>query len=539
MLGVYKIIEQTLLKMAKSLTKSGYTNFRRCEKLLWMNINMRQEAIIDASLQARLDTGSEVGKLARGYLGNYKDVTTFDSNGNPDIDAMIKLTQDYIDAVEENIAEAAFSWDGNYCAVDILHKTPDGYAIYEVKSSSGKKDNSPKKKKKKNEDENKNKEELLSEMYARDIAYQKYVLSQCGINVTGTYLVRINSDYVRGKELDIKQLFYDVDISEQVAEEYPLIPESIEAAKKILAQKEEPDKKIGHYCYKPYDCVFRDYCIRHQGVEIPENSVFDLYKMNYKDKIDAFYNGRIGFENQDPKVLNNNIRKLQIECTLNGTNHIDKEGIREFLGQLSYPLYFLDFETMNQVVPPFEGTKPNQQIPFQYSLHYIEKQGGKLEHKEFLGVSGENPLRAIAESICNDIPMNVCTIAYHKSFECSRLKELAKMFPDLAEHLRSIKDNIKDLEDPFSEGYYYEPAMKGSFSIKSVLPALFPNDPALNYQNLSGGVKNGQDAMNIFPAIKDMSPDKQKQARQALLDYCKLDTLAMVKIWEKLVEKAK
>ena len=130
--------------------------------------------------------------------------------------------------------------------------------------------------------------------------------------------------------------------------------------------------------------------------------------------------------------------------------------------------------------------------------------------------------------------MNVCVTAYNKSFECTRLKELAEAFPDLAEHLLNIRDNIVDLLVPFQSGYYYNRAMGGSFSIKSVLPAIFPDDPELNYHNLEG-VHNGGEAMSIFPKIQFMTPEEQKAAQHNLLKYCELDTYAMVKVWEALV----
>ena len=192
---------------------------------------------------------------------------------------------------------------------------------------------------------------------------------------------------------------------------------------------------------------------------------------------------------------------------------------------------------MQPVIPQYIGTKPYQQIPFQYSLHYIEEEGGELKHKEFLAQSGVDPRRALAEQLCSDIPMNVCVTAYNKAFECSRIKELAEAFPDLAEHLLSIEANIKDLLVPFKSGYYYNRAMGGSFSIKSVLPAIFPNDPTLDYHNLED-VHNGSEAMSIFPKIKDMSPEEQERTRRNLLKYCELDTYAMVKVWEELVRVA-
>ena len=193
---------------------------------------------------------------------------------------------------------------------------------------------------------------------------------------------------------------------------------------------------------------------------------------------------------------------------------------------------------MQLPVPQFPGTKPYPQIPFQYSLHYIEEPDGELKHKEFLGESGEDPRRAIAESLCRDIPMNTCVTAYNRGFECDRIKELATAFPDLAEHLLNICYNIQDLLTPFQSGYYYNRAMGGSFSIKSVLPALYPDDPELNYHNLDG-VHNGSEAMELFPKIKDLPPEEQAIARKNLLAYCKLDTLAMVKVWQRLIEAAK
>ena len=145
-----------------------------------------------------------------------------------------------------------------------------------------------------------------------------------------------------------------------------------------------------------------------------------------------------------------------------------------------------------------------------------------------------DPRPELAKQLCRDIPMGVCTLVYNKTFECTRLKEMAAIYPGLAEHLLDIEANIKDLLVPFSQGWYYVPAMGGSFSIKSVLPALFPNDPSLNYHNLDKSVQNGGDAMTIFPQIQHMEPAEAAATREALLRYCELDTWAMVKVWEQL-----
>ena len=491
------------------LSKSKYCRLWQCAKQLWLDANHPELQTEDPSREDRMTTGNEVGDLAMSLFGDYTEVTVLKEDGRPDISAMIEKTKDCIAAGMENICEASFSYEGLYCAVDILRRQDNGYAIYEVKSSTHE-----------------------AEIYGVDIAYQKYVLEHCGVTVTGTYLVCINSDYIRGEALDITQLFKIVDMADWVALETPLIPSRLKLAEKTLASKEEPICDIGEHCTNPYDCAYWAYCSRH----LPTPSVFDLYRLSGKKKFEYYRKGMVSYEDMlaAPKLNDKQLRQIQFQLTDCG-DHIDQGGIQDFLNTLSYPIYFLDFETMQQVIPQFPGTKPYQQIPFQYSLHYIEAPGGELKHKEYLAESGVDPRRAIAESLCRDIPWNVCVTAYNKGFECGRLKELAAQFPDLAGHLLNIQDNIRDLLTPFQSGYYYNRAMGGSFSIKSVLPALFPDDPSLDYHNLEG-VHNGSEAMTVFPKIKDMPPEQAEETRKNLLAYCKLDTYAMVKVWEALVK---
>ena len=470
----------------KQLSKSKYAKYCQCPKCLWMSVYKPEEEVIDPNSEARFENGTEVGDLAMGLLGDYIDVTTYKDNNRLDLAIMITKTKELMDEGQENICEASFSYDGNYCAVDILHKTEDGWAIYEVKSTSFPEFNG-------------NPAKL--DKYLPDVAYQKWVLEKCGVNVTGTFLVCLNSDYVREGELDLQKLFVINDMGELIANEYDKVENGQAAAKKLLQQEEEP--------------------------------IMDLYRMRFSDKLKYYRQGLVTYDDIKNEKLTP-VRRIQVDSVLANTPHIEADKIKEFLDTLTYPMYFLDFETMQQVVPEYDGTKVYQQITFQYSLHIIEKEGGELIHKEHLGISGTDPRRALAEQLCQDIPMNVCTLAYNKAFECTRIKELAEWYPDLAEHLLNIKDNIKDLLDPFAAGYYYLPTMGGSFSIKVVLPSLFPNDPALDYHNLEGCVHNGSEAMTIFPKIQFMEPEEQVQTRKALLQYCCLDTFAMVKIWEKL-----
>lgn len=490
------------------LSKSKYCAFWQCPKLAWLNKYKPEEKIVDDSVIARMETGTEVGDLARGLFGDYVDVTVCNDDGL-NLSEMISRTEEEMAKGTPVICEASFSYNGLYCAVDLLKKEDGGWAIYEVKSST----------------------HPDNPVYMADVAYQKYVLEQCGVSVVGTYLVCLNNEYVFDGTLDIQELFLVTDISAGVAVESADVASNLAYAEQILDSDIEPNMDLSENCMSPYECPYWKYCTKH----LPTPSVFDIYRLGFKKKIDCYYNGIVSYKDlAKSSVLKNDKQLRQIDFALNdrGT-YVDKNKICQFLDTLSYPIYFLDFETMQPVIPQYIGTKPYQQVPFQYSLHYIEEEGGELKHKEFLAESGEDPRRALAERLCEDIPMNVCVTAYNKGFECSRIKELAASFPDLAAHLLNIEENIKDLLTPFQSGFYYNREMGGSFSIKSVLPAIFPDDPTLDYHNLEG-VHNGSEAMGLFPKIKDLPPEEQIVARKNLLKYCELDTYAMVKVWEEL-----
>lgn len=519
--------------MKTHLSKSRYTKFCQCPKALWLSINKKDEAKKDADLEARFAEGNIVGDLAMGIFGEYVDVTTFTSEGNLNLSEMIRKTNELM--ADENcnvVCEASFSFTNvehtNYCAVDILRREKGGWAIYEVKSTTSSKLSNLEDKK------------FVDKVgkYAIDIAFQKWVLEKCGVKVTGTYLVTLSSDYRLNGEYVIEELFNTIDMSPLVANEYLKVSKISSNAHKVLQQELEPNNTIGIHCTTPYQCLFWEYCTRQANIDLENNkaTVFDLYNLSTKKKFEYFAKGKISFENIKHEKLNDR-QRTQVDCTLGGYNYINKEGIKEFLGKVTYPLYFLDFESMQTVLPKWDGTRPYQQVCFQYSLHYIEKEGGELKHKAFLAPSdGTDPRRALAEALCGDIQKDACIMAYNDPFERTRIKEMAEEYDDLAPHLNNIKDNIIDLLSPFSKGYCYIPAMGSSFSIKSVLPALFPNNEELNYHNLDTLVQNGGQAMTVFPKLKDMSVDEALKARQALLDYCHLDTLAMVRVWEKLKE---
>lgn len=494
-----------------NLSKSKYTRFCQCPKMLWLDTYRPELAVQDPALLRRFQEGNEVGDLAMGLLGNFVETTVYTAEGKLDIPSMLKNTKKYLIEGRENICEAAFSKNGCYCAVDILHKTEGGYEIYEVKSSTE-----------------------LKDVYLWDVAYQRWVLEQSGLKIVKTYIAYIDNTYVRQGDIDIHKLFAVEDVSAAILPYYGEVAANTARAKAYIAQKtQEPQMPLGEQCFAPYDCAYWQYCSR----ELPSPNVLDLYNISAKKAFGYMEEGIVTFEDAIKSGIPlSAAQRRQVEFEqLQLPTHIDRLGIKSFLDALWYPLYFLDFETFQTCIPIYDGIRPYQQVPFQYSLHYLEGDGAALEHKEFLADENSDPRRALAERLAADIPADACVLAYNMSFECTRLKELAETFPDLSEKLLAIRANVRDLLDVFRHGYVYDRAMEGSFSIKKVLPALFPNDPNLDYHNLAD-VHNGTEATDTYLSLRGMERAERDKLRQSLLAYCGLDTMAMVLLWQRLRE---
>ncbi|MBR3325913.1 MAG: DUF2779 domain-containing protein [Atopobiaceae bacterium] len=488
------------------LSKSSYTQGIQCPKMLWMDCHMsemRDESVMNQDV---LDTGNEVGDLAMGYFGDYVEVP-YDP---ADFDGMIRRTEELIANGVPNVCEATFAYDGNLCMVDILRVEADGVHIVEVKSSTH-----------------------INDIYFHDMAYQTWVLDKCGMAVKSISLMHLNSRYVRKGELDLHELFVVEDCTAQVAEMIADVERTALALKKVAAQDDEPKIAIGRQCKSPYECGYLAWCWRH----LPNPNVFDLCRIRMDKALKLISQGVVSLKDATGKgMVTNQRQKAQVACEVQDVEFkIDAPKVKEFLDTLTFPLYFLDFETMQPAIPPFDGTWPYQQIPTQYSLHVLRAPNAELEHYEFLAEAKGDPRRSVAEHLVASIPLNACTLAYNMGFEKGRIRELADAFPDLAPHLLNIAENMHDLMVPFSKGWYYVRAMGGSNSIKAVLPALFPDDPELDYHALEG-VHNGGEAMRAFEDLYGMDPGEAAIVREQLLRYCELDTLAMVRVWEKLRE---
>ncbi len=259
--------------------------------------------------------------------------------------------------------------------------------------------------------------------------------------------------------------------------------------------------------------------------------------MHTKDKFKLHDEGIDIFEKiQDIKSFSK-IRQTQIESTLKNITLINKEIIENFISKVSYPISYFDFETYSEPIPSHNGQKPNETIPFQYSLHIQRTPNDSVDtddsHHEFLANCEDDPRQMIAESMLNNIPKFGSIITYHKSFEIGVIKGLARSCPDLSTKLLDLNNRILDLKDPFSQGGYYHPEFGGSFSIKKVLPALCKDNKELDYKKLK--ISNGGMASTVFRELKNKTDDEIDEIRKDLLKYCWLDTYAMYAIYKKLL----
>jgi hypothetical protein len=417
---------------------------------------------------------------------------------------MITKTKELIQNGTEVIYEATFKEDGLFVMTDILVKNGNSWDIYEVKASTD-----------------------VKEYYLNDISIQWYVLSK-SLNLNRAYIVYINNKYVRDGDLDIKELFTVEDITDIVLQRQENIESQLLEMEEML-QEEIPDIDIGKHCSDPNTCDFSTYCWKH----VPKgNSVFDIsYAMGKQWKL--YYQGILSIDDVPDDFHLGKNAALQIQHYKSQEIKINKPKIKEFLDTIKYPINFFDFETFQNTIPRFNNQHPYAQMPFQYSLHILHEDG-TLEHKEFLGDENSDPREPLVNQMLKDITPTGSIIAFNQSFEITQIKNLALVCPDKTEELLALNDRFIDLAHPFQYKHYYHPKFNGKYSIKIVSPTLFPNDNELDYKKL-GSIQNGGDAMDTFANLYLLKDKTQRDSiRSDLLAYCRLDTLAMVRIWEKL-----
>ena len=435
-----------------------------------------------------MDDGQNVGVIAHQYFDDIFVVENVPEKGK-----MIAATKAAIERGEANIAEATFSKGGCFCQVDILHRNDDGtWDIIEVKHNCN-----------------------LKDYHWWDIAFQWHTLKLAGIPLGRAYLMHINNKYVREDELDVKQLFTLEDATDFCQDNNEKVVRHIDEARLALSATEEPKVEMGRQCEACWDCQYKSYCTS----KLPEKqqAIFKAEGLTWLKKLSAAKTGT---------VPNN---KEHIFWPDEKTT-CDVDAIKDFVEQVYFPLYLLDFESVQQTIPQFRGQRPWQQTPFQYSLHIMKSWDEEVvEHREFIGDGITDPREQLIKQLLEDIPEGYQVMAYNDSFEKTILKLLAESFPEYADKLMEMRENFIDLMIPFRNRDYYKGSMRGSYSIKKVLPALFPEDKTLDYHNLEG-VKNGTEAQKAYMALKDVTEEKREVLTKELLDYCKLDTFAMVRV---------
>jgi len=481
------------------LSKSLYIRGLQCPKSLWLDRcqpGMRDG--IGPSQERVFQNGIEVGRLAQRLFPGGIEIP----HEGLTYAEKVEKTAAYIRDGITTLYEASFSFDHVFVKADILHKSQLGWDVYEVKGTTAVKD-----------------------IHADDAAIQYYAIAGSGLPVAGVSLVHINNGYLRQGPLDVHKLFVSEDITYQVRNRQFDVMGQIRLLRTML-QGTMPEVYIGKQCSDPYGCDFHGYCWRH----VPEYSIFRLG--GSKAKISELYGkGLLRLDDVAPRLLSGS-QRLVLEAYLEKKELVRAPQVKEFLDSLWYPLYFLDFETFSVPIPPFDNTRPYQHIPYQYSLHHLANEGAPLAHHEFLAQPATDPRVDLIEKLLSEIPSDACVLAYNAGYEARILSELAGSLPRYRGRIETILPNIRDLAGPFRTKAVYHWQMMGSYSQKAVLPALIPD---LSYDLLEIG--DGGAAMEAyFRMCESVDGEEITTIRRNLLDYCHLDTLGMVRLYERLRE---
>lgn len=482
------------------LSKSSYLKGLQCEKGLYLykyHFDWADE--ISESQEAIFKTGHNVGNLAQNLFPGGVNASLNDRSKKAE---QALLTQELIGKGEKIIYEAAFIFDEVLVIADILVKGKNNrWKIYEVKSSTQVKD-----------------------INISDAAVQYYVVSNYGLDIDDISIVYINNEYVRHGELDVEKLFSIFSVKDDASALQDSVALDIERFKKVLAKESIPRIDIGPYCFDPYECGFIGYCWKH----IPDYSVFNISGLKTDKKFELHNNGVTNIEDVPDDFPLSAGQRLQVDSHIEQKSFIDKKAIKEFLSSLTYPIYFLDFETIFPAIPLFDNSRPYQQIAFQFSLHKKESPESDIKHFEFLADALGDPRIPLIENLIKVTKGKGDIIVYNKAFEATRLREMAENFPEYGKQIENLHSRMQDLMIPFQKKHYYTPEMKGSYSIKAVLPALVPD---LSYNSLE--ISDGGTASRAFESLYYENDEQRiNEIRNQLLKYCEMDTLAMVRIFE-------
>ena len=473
------------------LSKSRLISAWQCPKKLHLEKHHPELAVVSAQTESLFATGHQVGDVAKQEYGTAESVEiAFDFK------TMEAETRQLIDGgARLPIFEATFRHENVLIRVDVLLPDGDGWRVIEVKASTSVKD-----------------------YHVLDCAIQDWVLRNSGINVTSLSLAHINNQFVYPGDGDYHGLLIENDLTAEVRALEPRVVELLARAREAVAGP-LPDTNVGPHCSKPYDCQFQAYCW-------PSDTTYPIAGLGgSKAKLAEYVAlGARDILDVDENSITAETQQRIFRVTCKGEAEI-LAGAKRELEALAYPRYYLDFETIGPAVPIWPGTRPYAPIAVQWSCH-IEQEGGALRHEEFLDLSGEPPMRPLAEKMIECLGDSGPVLMY-TSYEQQVIEGLIELLPDLAGPLQKIIHRLWDLH-PLIKQNYYHPKMLGSWSIKAVLPTI---KPPMDYAKLAG-IKEGTAASDGFIEAISAATDRVRklELEEQLRRYCSFDTEAMVQI---------
>ena len=487
-----------------NLSKSKILAYRQCPRRLWLEIH-KPELRDDSASEAVFQVGNQVGEIARKLYDPEGTGFTIDIGELGHGEALARSKVLLAEGAAP-IFEAGLTADGALAYADVmLPDRSDGtlqWHMIEVKSSASVKD-----------------------YHRDDIAVQSHLAALSGVALASVSVAHIDSSFVYPGGGDYRGLLHAEDLTAEARSRHEEAREWIAKAREIAAFEQEPEIAIGPQCSKPYPCGFSSYCTK--DLVLPEYPLSSLPRLlsSRRESIEAE-----GHEDlrEVPDEFLNDTQALVKQCSITGEPYFDREGAAADLAPYGFPAYFLDFETIAFAVPIWKGTRPYRQIPFQFSLHRVH-QNATIEHESFLDLSGDDPAGAFTRNLIKSCGIDGPVFVYNAAFEKTVMGKLAERLPEYTEALNAIIARVVDLL-PIARNRYYHPSQHGSWSIKAVLPALCPN---LSYDDLEGVQDGGMAQAAYQEAIApETTPERKHEIERQLHEYCKLDTLAMVRMWE-------
>jgi hypothetical protein len=496
---------------SRSLSKSKLIAYRQCHKRLWLEVHHPERKVESPATLQNFQIGHQVGDIARQIydpenLGALIDIEALG------FEQAFQRTAELLKAPQANpVFEAGCKAAGGLAFADVLlpiaGSGKNQWRMIEVKAST-----------------------RVKPYHEDDIAIQSYIFRRAGISLSQVALAHIDNTWVYAGDEMYQGLLKEVDFTKEAFGREAEVESWIKQAHDIIATDLEPVMDVGPHCHSPYDCSFEAYCRKDEPK--PDIPAQWLPRLQSKAPKQHIQQGNPEMADM-PDALLNSLQQRVKTCTLNNQPFVDYAGAQKAMAEWRFPLLFLDFETIQFSVPYWPGTRPYQQVPFQYSLHCLTD-AGELSHAEFLAQPDTMPAAALAEQLIRDCGKEGSIIAYNAGFERRCIYQLAEWVPEQATELKAIASRVVDLL-PVARAHYYHPSQKGSWSLKQVLPAIVPE---LSYAELDG-VQNGGMAQTAFaewlhPAT---TKERQKTLTGQLLRYCALDTVALVKIWQFFAQK--